>query len=122
MKTEIRLISLTSILAAGVTWSAWAHAFLDHAVPAVGSQVHGTPAQVKLWFSEKVEPALSRVQVFDEAGHEVDRRDVRSDAGDAAALVVSLPALKGGKYKVVWRAVSVDTHVTNGSFGFEIVP
>jgi methionine-rich copper-binding protein CopC len=36
--------------------------------------------------------------------------------------MVSLPALKAGKYKVVWRVVSVDTHVTSGTFGFEIVP
>ena len=29
---------------------ACAHAFLDHTTPAVGSVVHGAPAQVKLWF------------------------------------------------------------------------
>jgi methionine-rich copper-binding protein CopC len=88
----------------------------------VGSQIRGAPAQVKVWFSEKLEPALSRLQVFDATGQEVDRRDVHSDPADAAALAVSLPALKPGKYKVVWRAVSVDTHITGGTFGFEIVP
>jgi methionine-rich copper-binding protein CopC len=122
MKTRFKLVLLTLILIAGVTWTARAHAFLDHAVPAVGSQVRAAPSEVKLWFTEKVEPVLSRVQVFDADGHEVDRRDIRSNAGDAAVLVVSLRALKAGKYKVVWRAVSVDTHVTNGTFGFEIVP
>jgi methionine-rich copper-binding protein CopC len=123
MKTRFKLIlTLILILVAGVTWTARAHAFLDHAIPVVGSQVRAAPSEVKLWFTEKLEPALSRVQVFDADGHEVDRRDIRSDASDAATLVVSLPALKGGKYKVVWRAVSVDTHVTNGTFSFEIVP
>jgi len=29
--------------------------------------------------------------------------------------------LKPGKYKVVWRAVSVDTHATNGDFKFEVL-
>jgi len=36
-------------------------------------------------------------------------------------LTVSLPKLKPGKYKVVWRVVSVDTHVTTGNFTFELV-
>lgn len=121
MKTRLKLV-LSSILVAAVAWTAQAHAFLDHADPAVGSQVHTAPSAVKLWFTEKLEPALSRVQVFDADGHEVDRHDVRSDASNAAALAVSLPALKAGKYKVMWRVVSVDTHVTNGTFSFEIVP
>ena len=33
----------------------------------------------------------------------------------------SLPDLKPGKYRVTWRAVSLDTHVTTGDFKFEFV-
>jgi methionine-rich copper-binding protein CopC len=121
MKTKLKL-GLTLLLVAGGAWTARAHAFLDHAIPAVGSQVHSALSEVELWFTEKVEPALSRIQVFDADGHEVDRRDVRPDASNAAILVVSLRPLNAGKYKVVWRVVSVDTHVTSGTFGFEIVP
>jgi copper resistance protein C len=98
-----------------------AHAFVDHAQPAVGSQIHGAPAQVKIWFTEKLEPALSKIQVFDSSGLEVDKRDVKLDHSNATLLTVSLPQLKPGKYKVVWRAVSVDTHVTTGNFTFEII-
>ena len=121
MKRQLKS-ALILLLVAGVTWTAWAHAFLDHAAPAVGSRVRAAPSEVTLWFTEKLEPALSRIQVFDADGRQVDRRDVRSDPSNAAILMVSLPALKAGKYKVVWRVVSVDTHVTNGTFGFEIVP
>jgi copper resistance protein C len=96
-----------------------AHAFLDHAEPAVGSQVHSAPAQVKIWFTERLEPALSKIQVFDTSGREIDQRDAKIDRSNA--LTVSLSALKPGKYKVVWRAVSVDTHVTTGNFMFELV-
>jgi copper resistance protein C len=99
----------------------WAHAFVDHAEPAVGSQIHGAPTQVKIWFTEKLEPALSKIQVFDTSGLEVDKRDVKIDQSNAALLTVSLPELKPSKYKVVWRAVSVDTHVTTGNFTFELV-
>jgi copper resistance protein C len=100
----------------------WAHAFLEHAEPAVGGGVHGSPAAVKIWFTEKLESALCKLQVFDEHGKEVDKRDPTGDPGNGALLRVSLPPLKPGKYKVVWRAVSVDTHVTNGDFMFEVLP
>jgi methionine-rich copper-binding protein CopC len=99
----------------------WAHAFVDHAEPAVGSQIHGAPIQVKIWFTEKLEPALSKIQVFNISGLEVDKRDVKIDPSNAALLTVSLPELKPGKYKFVWRAISVDTHVTTGNFTFELV-
>jgi copper resistance protein C len=121
MKRRIRLC-LTLLLLSGSALNAWAHAFLDHAEPAVGSRVSATPPHVKIWFTEKVESALSRIQVFDAAGQEVDRRDTQADPADPSILEVSLPTLKPGKYKVSWRVMSVDTHVTNGTFAFEIVP
>ena len=100
----------------------WAHAFLDHAEPRVGSEMHGSPPAVNIWFTEKLEGALCKLQVFDDSGKEIDKRDQAVDSGNGALLKVSLPPLKPGKYKVVWRAVSVDTHVTNGDFVFEVLP
>jgi methionine-rich copper-binding protein CopC len=35
-------------------------------------------------------------------------------------MAISLPPLQAGKYKVVWRIVSIDTHVTKGNFTFRI--
>ena len=100
----------------------WAHAFLDHAEPAVGSQIHSSPVQVRIWFTERLEPVLSRIQVFDAANSEVDKRNVHIDASNPALLEVALSPLPPGKYKVVWRVVSVDTHVTTGNFTFELTP
>ena len=98
-----------------------AHAFLERADPAVGSAVQPSPSEVRVLFTEKIEPALSIVQVFDASGKEVDKRDVHLDRSNHALLHVSLPPLEVGNYKVVWRVVSVDTHVTNGSFNFRVV-
>jgi methionine-rich copper-binding protein CopC len=100
--------------------SAWAHAFIDHAEPAVGSRVASPPRFVKIWYTERLEPALSKIQVFDSQGTEIDKRDTKVDAANAQLLFVSLPVIKTGKYRVSWRVVSVDTHVTNGSFEFEV--
>jgi methionine-rich copper-binding protein CopC len=101
---------------------AFAHAFLDRAVPAVGSSVHAPPREVRLKFTEPLEPAFSSVRVVDRAGKGADRGDAHVDSGDASVLIVSLPPLAPGKYRVVWRVVSVDTHVTEGDFTFDVAP
>jgi copper resistance protein C len=120
MKTLARLL-LTPITLLILSRECWAHAFVDHAEPAVGSQIHSVPTQVKIWFTEKLEPVLSKIQVFDSSGTEIDRHDGKIDQSNGALLTISLPELKAGKYKVVWRAVSVDTHVTTGNFTFELL-
>ena len=101
---------------------AWAHAFLDHAEPAVGCEIHTSPTEVRIWFTERLEPVLSRIQVFDAANSEVDKRNVHIDGSNPALLEVALSPLPPGKYRVVWRVVSVDTHVTTGNFTFVVAP
>jgi methionine-rich copper-binding protein CopC len=114
------ILGLLLIVVAGST-TLEAHAFLQHAEPAVGSAVPTPPGEVRIWFTEKIEPAFSAIQVFDASGKEVDKRDVHLDRSNQASLRVSLPPLRAGMYKVVWRVVSVDTHVTKGSFTFRVV-
>ena len=97
-----------------------AHAFLQRAEPAVGSTVQRSPSEVRIRFTENIEPAVSSIQVFDASGKEVDKRDLHLDRSDHALLHVSLPQLGAGTYKVVWRVVSVDTHVTSGNFTFRV--
>jgi len=99
---------------------AWAHAFLDHAEPKVGSTVTNSPTEVKIWFTQEVEPAFSSVQVQDAQGKEVDKKDVHVDIKDKMLLEVSLPQLSAGTYTVIWHVVSVDTHRTQGRFEFTI--
>lgn len=97
-----------------------AHAFLDHADPRVGSTVNKTPAEVRIWFTQRLEPAFSKIQVFDAAGKEVDKKDVHVDPKEKSVLIVSLPELAAGNYKVSWHVVSVDTHRTQGDFRFSL--
>ena len=113
------IVSLFLIVVAG-TARVEAHAFLKNAEPGVGSTVQTSPNEVRIRFTENIEPAFSSIQVFDASGKEVDKRDVHVDRADGAMLNVSVPRLGVGSYKVVWRVVSVDTHVTNGNFTFRI--
>ena len=98
-----------------------AHAFLKDANPGVGSTIQTSPSEVQIRFTENIEPAVSSIQVFDASGKQVDKRDLHLDRSDHALLHISLPQLGVGTYKVTWRVVSVDTHVTNGNFTFRIV-
>lgn len=105
-----------------VAAGASAHAFLDHAVPAVGSKVRGPVSEVKIWFTEELEPAFSTVRVEDAKGGAVATAQHAVDTSDRTLLHVPLPALASGKYRVVWRVLSIDSHVTEGDFTFEVAP
>jgi methionine-rich copper-binding protein CopC len=98
-----------------------AHAFLQRAEPAVGSAVQKAPGEVRIWFSEKLEPALSTIQVFDVSGKQVDKGDGYLDRSNRELLRVSLAPLHAGTYKVVWCVVSIDSHATKGSFTFRVI-
>jgi methionine-rich copper-binding protein CopC len=105
-----------------VTAAAHAHGFVDRTTPAAGSTVRGSPAEVKMWFSQAVEPAFSTMQVLDKSGKKMDQKDIGADAADPTLLRVSLPPLAPGTYRVNWRVLSRDGHVTKGSFTFDVAP
>src|SRR5271168_622557 len=115
----IRPILILTLSLASISL-AQAHAFLDHADPRVGSTVRGSPPLVTIWFTEKLEGAFSKIQVFDSQGKEVDRKDVKVDPTDKSLMSVPVPQLPAGAYKVAWSAVAVDTHHTTGTFTFKV--
>lgn len=97
-----------------------AHAFLDHASPAVGSAVPAAPAAVILWFTQEIEPAFSSITVTNQAGQRIDLGNVQVPPGGPAQLQVGLRPLPPGTYTVIWHVVSVDTHPTQGTFTFQV--
>lgn len=96
-----------------------AHAHLERANPKVGSTVATAPKEVVLWFSEKLEPAFSTVEVRDAKGAAVQSGKA-TVTGDRTELHVRLKSLGAGTYKVLWRVLSVDTHRTQGDFSFTV--
>jgi methionine-rich copper-binding protein CopC len=110
------------LLAAWSASPAGAHAVLDQTVPAARSTVRASPKEVTLKFTQRLEPAFSSVQVLDTKGRRVDSGDSRVDAVDPTSLRVSVPSLSGGRYRVIWRVLSIDTHVTKGEFHFDVAP
>lgn len=115
MRTRIFIPLLPFILTGSV--AANAHAFLDHAEPRVGNAVATAPHEVTLWFTQKLEPAFSKVTVTDSSGQQV----VSGNASISGTVMrVPLRGIKTGTYRVSWHALSVDTHTTEGSFTFRV--
>jgi copper resistance protein C len=118
-----RLIVAAAVLAGAVTLgapSSQAHAFLDHATPAVGSTVPTAPDAVTMWFTQELEPAFTTATVTDASGNTVDAGPAQVDTKDRTELRVALKKLSPGTYTVSWHALSVDTHTTTGHFTFTV--
>ena len=113
-----RFVTLFLGLVCGGTL-AQAHAYLDHASPLVGS-VGTAPSEVRLWFTQALEPRFSAAQLRSSSGAVVGSGAV--DPANPKEMVIRVRALPPGKYKVKWKILSVDTHRTEGDFGFEVRP
>jgi len=98
----------------------FAHAFLDHAEPKVGSVVSQPPGEIRIWFTQEIEPDFSTIEVRDGGGNQVDKQDAHQDAADKKLMIVSVPKLADGEYTVTWKVVSTDTHHTHGDFKFTV--
>ena len=122
----MRIKQSTSVLAGCAALSifsadmALAHAHLVRATPAVGSTVPRAPSEVVLHFSEKLENVFSSVVVRDSGGNPIDKGDAHVDDADRAMMKTSLPPLAPGVYKVEWKALSTDTHKSDGDFTFKV--
>jgi copper resistance protein C len=100
--------------------AAFAHAQLTKATPAAGGAVPMPPTEVTLNFSEKLEGAFSTVMVRDAVGKRVDKGEPQVDKADRTVMRVSVEPLQAGIYIVEWRALTADTHKTEGAFVFRV--
>ena len=100
--------------------AALAHAVLVKSAPAQRAALVESPPRVELWFNERLEPAYSKALVTNEAGTQVDLRDVAVSPEDSRRLAVSLPPLAPGRYTVSFRVLSVDGHVVESKLTFTV--
>jgi copper resistance protein C len=117
--TGIVLIA-SAVLALAGAGAAFAHAQLKTATPAVGGAVAAAPSEVTLNFSEKLEASFSTVTVRDAVGKRMNKADSQVDKADRTIMRVSLDPLMPGIYIVEWRALTADTHKTEGAFVFRV--
>ncbi|MGH7355161.1 MAG: copper resistance CopC family protein [Candidatus Rokuibacteriota bacterium] len=120
--TRRRALLLVAAVLPALAARASAHGFLERSDPRANSIVKRPPDRVRLWFTGAIEPAYRRVEVLTELGQRVDVGESIVDPETRKSLTVAVPPLPPGRYQVKWRVLSVDTHVTEGSFSFRIAP
>jgi copper resistance protein C len=123
IETVLRVAILVAILGgclAGGVATADAHAHLMRAVPAVDAVVSASPDEVRMWFTQACEPQFSSVELRSSADAIVATGAV--DPADHTQMAIPTPRLATGHYTVIWKATSVDTHHSEGRFGFDIKP
>ncbi len=109
-----------------------AHTALLQTVPAAGTVVAQPPRAIRFWFTEPIERALSRIDVFRvvidpttgdvKPGQRIDQGWLPGPRA-AREVGVQLPeALTAGRYLVQWVVVTIDTHRLQGTFTFTYDP
>jgi len=121
MQRFLKLLIAVVTMSSAVDTAAFAHAFLDHAVPGVGLEVSGSPRELRLYFTQGVVTAFSGVSVTSDGGASIPCGRPVNDPSDQQIVIVRLGhALNPGTYTVSWHVVSVDTHPTQGTFHFTV--
>ena len=116
----LRLLGLMALLGLPAQ-PVYAHANLLRAVPEPNTVLQQPLTRVTLWFSERIAPGFSGIQVLDAQGRQVDNDDSAVAQDEATRLTVTLWRLPHGLYTVVWKNVSmVDGHRLRGSFVFAV--
>ncbi len=102
------------------TPAAFAHAKLIRSQPKPFEALAMPPAEVKLWFNERLEDEFNSIEVTDANGLRVENGVAQVNPQDRTNLVVRLGNLSSGSYVIRWRILSLDGHPARGRFIFSV--
>src|SRR5712671_5055493 len=89
--------------------SSEAHAILLRSDPAKDAVLNSAPSQVRMWFSEDLNPTFSTAMVVDSANQRVDTKNAHVSSSDTREMDLSLQSgLQPSAYIVIWRTQSAD--------------
>jgi methionine-rich copper-binding protein CopC len=100
------------------------HLRLERAEPAADTTVAAAPKELKLFFSEAVNPAVAGIRLLTSDSATVALGRLANGAkGGAAHPPVVAPItgpMKPGAYRVAWRVTGADGHTITGNFTFTL--
>ena len=116
------MVTAVAAAALALPAAAWAHAALLKTVPEASRTINSAPPEVRLTYSEPIEPRFAIVSVTDAAGRQVTNGQPASAPGSPQTLVTPLEHVPEGWYLVFWRVISADGHPVRGAFTFAVGP
>ncbi len=124
MNRRIRWIGVAlCLLMSLLVQPVWAHAILARSTPTINASLAQAPNEIRLWFTEPIEPRFSNFTLRDINGASVKTPNSQVDSSDPEQMYMKPGALPNGLYTVVWEVNSAaDGHHTEGSFAFTIGP
>ena len=114
------LVGLTVALALPAV--AWGHASLLATQPQASGVLAQPPTQVRLTYSERIEPRFAVISVTDAQGNQEMVGSPARTPDDADTIFIKLRTLRQGWYLVWWRVISADGHPVRGAFTFAVGP
>lgn len=121
IRRSLMTITVVVIASAFSLWpsTAYAHAELVDSSPSAGETLVQAPEQVRLSFSDVVQQLGGSVTVTGADGQRYDSPETLRTS--AAEVVVELRGLAAsGPYTVIYRVVSSDGHVAQGTYDFQL--
>lgn len=98
------------------------HTRLVKSIPAKDTTLTESPASLQLWFSERIELPISKVQLVGPGNRVVPTADLTRDdrTPDAPVVALLVTELAPGAYVVNWTAGSADGHAVKGAYRFTV--
>lgn len=100
--------------------SAFAHAMLVKSDPPRRATFSVSPKQIQLWFNEKVEGAYASIVVRDANKNTVTENNPEIVPDDPKSIILKLPEMESGRYTVHYRVMSVDGHIIESNYDFNV--
>jgi len=98
---------------------ALAHSFPESETPPAGATLAQPPSQIVIKYDAPIEKLFASIKVVNGQGQDV-AAGAPAVSADGSELSIQLSKLAPGNYTVEWRVVCIDTHHTEGSYGFSV--
>jgi copper resistance protein C len=111
-------ILLVLLVMAGATQLCWAHAILMDSTPKINSTIKGPDVNIDLRFNVRIDGGRSRVLLVSPDG----KASTLALASQATpdTLQTRATGLKPGAYKLQWKVLASDGHMSSGDIPFTV--
>ncbi len=106
------------MLIAGAAQVCWAHAILRESTPAINSTVSGPDLDITMRFNVRIDGSRSRVLMVAPDGTTSALKLATQAKPDI--LQTRATGLKPGAYKLQWKVLASDGHMSNGEIPFTV--